>query len=228
MMGWRGSFGLKGVLGLALAASLPLAAHAQFPEAPTVPASMVNSPALKPPPGANVAIVEFDDLECPACAAANPILMEAAKKYHVPWIRHSFLIPGHVWSRQAAINARWFDTKSQGIGDEYQNAMFAQQDSIATLSDLNQATQKFAQQHGIAMPFMVDPQGKLAGEVQSDVDLAHALGLNRTPTIFVVTAHSHDAGHPFVETNDPSMLYAYLDQAVSATGGGAHTARARR
>jgi hypothetical protein len=226
MKGWTSWLGGKGFLAVAMAACMPLAAHAQFPETPTVPGPMLNSPALKPPAGANVAIVEFDDLECPACGAANPILMEASKKYHVPWIRHSFLIPGHVWSRQGAINALWFDLKAKELGADYQNTIFAQQDSIATLGDLNEATQKFAQQHGIAMPFVVDPQGKLAAEVEADVDLAHALGLNRTPTIFVVTAHSHYPGHPFVQTNDPSMLYAYLDQAVSATSGGEkHTAR---
>jgi protein-disulfide isomerase len=226
MNGWKNFLGSKALSALCMAACLPLAANAQFPEAPKVPASMLNSPALKPPAGANVAIVEFDDLECPACGAANPILMAAAKKYNVPWIRHSFLIPGHVWSRQGAINARWFDLKSKQLGDDYRNTIFAQQDSIATLGDLHDATQKFAQQHGIEMPFILDPQGKLLAEVESDVDLAHALGLNRTPTIFVVTAHSHYPGHPFVETNDPSMLYTYLDQAVSATSGGAkHTAR---
>jgi protein-disulfide isomerase len=226
MTGRKSWSGNKGFLTLALATCLPLAAHAQFPEAPTVPGPMLNSPALKPPAGASVAIVEFDDLECPACGAANPILMEAAKKYHVPWIRHSFLIPGHVWSRQGAINALWFGEKSKDLDSEYQNYIFANQESIATLGDLNQFTQKFAQQHGMAMPFVVDPQGKLAAEVEADVDLAHALGLNRTPTIFVVTAHSHYPGHPFVETNDVSMLYTYLDQAVSATSGGVkHTAR---
>jgi protein-disulfide isomerase len=226
MKGSKNWLGSKGLWAGVMVACLPLAAHAQFPETPSVPASMLNSPALKPPPGSNVAIVEFDDMECPACGAANPILMEAAKKYHVPWIRHSFLIPGHVWSRQAAINAKWFEMKSKELSDEYQNAIFAEQSSIATLGDLHDATEKFAQQHGIAMPFMVDPQGKLAAAVQADVDLAHSLGLNRTPTIFVVTAHSHFPGHPFVETNDPTMLYAYLDQAVSATSGGEkHTAR---
>ena len=28
--------------------------------------------ALKPPPGSRVAIVEFEDMECPDCARANP------------------------------------------------------------------------------------------------------------------------------------------------------------
>jgi protein-disulfide isomerase len=215
------AFGLAGFLFLAGA---PLAVHAQFPETPTVPESMLNSPALKPPAGSNVAIVEFDDLECPACAAANPTLEAAAKKYRVPWIRHDFLIPGHVWSPQAAVNARYFDTKSKQIGDDYRNQVFAAQQTIATRDDLNQFTQKFAQQNNLQMPFVVDPQGKFMGEIRADIDLAHALGLNRTPTIFVVTAHSHDPGHAFAQLSDPTMLYSYLDQAVSATSTSTTTA----
>src|SRR5580704_11352834 len=81
--------------------------------------------ALKPPPGARVAIVEFDDLQCPSCAHANPILKAAAAQYNIPWIRHDFLIPSHIWSRNAAIRARWFDTQSKALGDEYRDEVFA-------------------------------------------------------------------------------------------------------
>jgi len=214
---WNRNRTALGIFGLGLALAWAPGALAQFPEAPQVPKTMLNSPALRPPAGADVAIVEFDDLECPACAAANPTLMAAAKKYNVPWIRHDFLIPNHIWSRQAAINARWFDSRSKELGDAYRNAVFAAQQSISTPDDLSQFTQKFAQDHHIALPFVLDPQGKLIDEIHSDVDLAHALGLSRTPTIFVVTAHSHDPGAPFVQMNDTSLLYVYLDQAVSAT-----------
>ena len=91
------------------------------PVAQAQAAQMHDTSALKPPPGARVAIVEFDDLECPACAHANPILKAAAAKYNIPWIRHDFLIPAHVWSRNAAIRARWFDTQSPKLGDEYRD-----------------------------------------------------------------------------------------------------------
>ena len=100
--------------------------------------------ALHPPAGARVAIVEFDDLECPFCAQANPTLMQAAAHYKIPWVRHDFLIPGHIWSPRAAIYARWFDAKSKALGDDYRNQVFANQSSIETLGEMNQFTQKFA------------------------------------------------------------------------------------
>ena len=55
------------------------------------PGTQVHDPsALKPPAGAHVAIVEWEDMECPDCARANPLLREAADKYNIPWVRHDF------------------------------------------------------------------------------------------------------------------------------------------
>jgi protein-disulfide isomerase len=163
-----------------------------------------------------VAIVEFDDLECPACAAANPMLMQAAAKYGIPWIRHDFLIPGHVWSPIAAVNARFFDTKSKTIGNDYRNQVFANQNYIETRDELQQFTQHFASAHGVALPFAIDPQGKLAAAVQADVQLAIRMGLKLTPTIFIVTANSK--GAPFIEVLDPqTQLFTTIDQALTDT-----------
>ena len=201
------------VLGLLLACA-PLTL-AQFSQAPDVPQSAVNSPTLKPSAGARVAIVEFDDLECPLCAAWNPLLMQAAAKYHVSWIRHDFLIPGHVWSPQAAINARWFDDKSRKLGSDYRNAIFAQQRDLATQDDLRACTERFAQAHGIAMPFVMDAQGKLLDEVRADCRLGLSLGVDQTPTVWVVTAGGRKTGYPIARVRDVNLLYAYLDQASS-------------
>ena len=59
---------------LAIAALFAVAAaHAQFGAPP--PGTRVHDPAaLHPPAGARVAIIEFEDLECPDCGRANPIL----------------------------------------------------------------------------------------------------------------------------------------------------------
>src|SRR5580704_14600930 len=72
---------------------------------------------LKPPKGCKVAIIAFEDLECPQCAKAAPLLHEAAKKYNVPLVQYDFPLPMHNWSFEAAVNARFFDTKSKQIGD---------------------------------------------------------------------------------------------------------------
>jgi protein-disulfide isomerase len=213
--------GLKfaGLLPAVAAALLLLAtagaARAQF--APPSPGTQVRDPsALHPPAGARVAIVEFEDLECPDCARANPLLKEAATNYKIPWIRHDFPLPFHNWSFTAAVNARWFDTKSKALGDEYRDQVFANQPSIVSPEVLREFTQKFADSHKIALPFAMDPQGTLATQVKADYALGQRIGIEHTPTIWVVTA-SNSRGAPFVEVVDRSKLYELIDQAMDDT-----------
>ncbi len=217
MLGSSFRSSLLGGAAIALAGAALLfapAARAQFNQ-PAPGTQVHDSTPLKPPPGARVAIVEWEDMECPDCGRANPLLKEAAAKYNIPWIRHDFPLAFHAWSFNAAVNARWFDTKSKKLGDDYRDAVFASQQSITTPDALAQFTQKFAQEHGVAFPFAVDPQGKLAAEVKADYALGQRVGIEHTPTIWVVTANSK--GAPFVEVVDRSKLYQLIDQALADT-----------
>ena len=189
-------------------------ARAQFSGPP--PTTQVHDPAaLKPPPGARVAIIEFEDMECPDCRAANPLLKEASDTYKIPWVRHDFPLAFHAWSFQAAVNARWFDAKSKKLGDEYRDAVFANQPSIASLQDLRTFTEKFATDHKLTLPFAIDPEGKLTAEVKADYALGQRVGIEHTPTIWVTTSQSK--GAPFVEVLDRSKLFQLIDQAIADT-----------
>jgi protein-disulfide isomerase len=191
--------------GLSLALSTPLS-RAQN-----------NMSALKPPPGAHVALFEFADLECPMCARQNSVLKDASAKYHVPWLRHDFPLQMHVWSYQGAVNARWFDTQPTKLGNDYRDAIFANQASIETKDDLRAFTEKFAQQHGVALPFVIDPQNKLSDAIKADYNLGMQLGVHQTPTVWIVTDRSGGAP-PYTEVTDYNKLYTMLDQAVATTG----------
>jgi protein-disulfide isomerase len=202
---------------LALAALLlsVAGAHAQF-GAPSPGTKILDTSALHPPAGARVAIVEFVDMECPICGTENPITKAAAAKYKIPWVRHDYLIPYHAWSQQAAVNARWFDTRSKALGDEYRDQVFANQSSIYNLGVLRQFTEKFARSHGITLPFAIDPQGKLTADVKADSDLGRRTGIEHTPTVFIVTANSK--GAPYIEVQHPDQdLYRIIDQALADT-----------
>lgn len=203
------------LLGALLTCTAPL--HAQFTQAPDVPQAAISSPALKPPPGVKVAIVEFDDMQCPLCGAWNPILMQAAAQYHVAWVRHDFLIPNHPLSPQEAVNARWFDSKSPKLGADYRNTVFAQQRNLDTSADLLQCTEQFARDHHIDLTFVIDPHGELINAVRADCRLATSLGVHETPTVYIVTSGSHAGGYPFVHLQDVRLLSTYLDQAFAAT-----------
>lgn len=199
-------------LAAALFAAIP-GARAQFGPPPI---TTVHDPAaLKPPAGAHVAIVEFEDMECPDCANANPLLREAAAKYDIPWVRHDFPLPFHPWSFQAAVNARWLDTRSKKLGDDYRDAVFANQPSISNLDVLRQFTENFAKSHNLALPFAIDPQGKFAAEVKADYALGQRIGIEHTPTIWITTANSK--GAPFVEVVDRTKLFQLIDQAIADT-----------
>ena len=166
------------------------------------------NPVLRPPRGAQVAIVVFEDLECPDCRRAAPLLDEAAKQYKIPLVTHDFPLPFHKWSFDAAVIARYFDSQSKALGHEYRSYIFEHQPEI-TPENLRAFSDRFAAEHKTTLPFVVDPQGKLAAEVTADRDLGKSIHLEHTPTIYVVSGKTQ--GKPFVEVVDRTQLYQLID-----------------
>jgi protein-disulfide isomerase len=164
--------------------------------------------ALKPPKGAQVALVVFEDLQCPDCRRAAPLVQQAGKTYKIPIVRHDFPLPFHTWSMDAAINARYFDTHSKELGNEYRDYIFEHQPEI-TPQNLRTFSEKFAADHKVELPFVVDPQGKFAAEIKADKDLGVQVGIEHTPTIYVVSNKTQ--GKPFVEVVDRSQLFQLID-----------------
>jgi protein-disulfide isomerase len=164
---------------------------------------------LRPPKGSQVAIVVFEDLECPMCRRTAPLLKEASKKYKIPVVRHDFpLGPMHPWSFQAAVMARYFDTKSKALGNEFRDYCFDNQLEI-NVTNLRGYAEKFAAEHKVDFPFVIDPEGKLAALVNADHNLGMAIKLDHTPTVYVVS--SRNPSHPYVEVKDNSQLYSTID-----------------
>ncbi|WP_419804546.1 DsbA family protein [Terriglobus sp.] len=214
---------------LAAMLSLPFAAHAQI-VGPAGDGHFKDTSMLKPPAGQRVAIVVFEDLECPACAGSHPIEYQVAQQYHVPVVRYDFPLQMHVWSRDAAIFARYLQDKvNPSLADEYRTEVFRNQISIASKDDLQNFTRRFMQQHGQAMPFVVDPGGVLANQVQADYNLGLRLNVTRTPTIVVVTSNGHYETVSGNETgsSDPNRLYTVVDAALKQTHGAAPAATVR-
>jgi protein-disulfide isomerase len=182
-------------------------------------ATAVKDPALlKAPLGKPLAIVDFEDLECPACSHAFPLVHQAADHYKIPIVRHDFPLQMHLWSRDAAITARYIQDKiSPGAAEDFRGAVFQNQASISSKDDLQAFTQKYFQQHGRAMPFVMDPTGQFAREVQADYDLGVRVGLNHTPSIFVVTQKG------YTEVLDVSQLFQTIDTAQASLPAGSDT-----
>ena len=165
-------------------------------------------PALRPPKGAPVAIVVFEDLECPDCARAAPLVEEAARTYKIPVVRHDFPLQMHPWAYDAAVLARFFDTRSKAMGNEFRDTVFKHQIEI-TKDTLRGFAEKFAAAHKVDLPFVVDPEGKLAKLIEADKAAGNELRLQHTPTLYVVS--NKRSGTPFVEVVDRSQLFQLID-----------------
>jgi len=174
----------------------------------TAPAADTVSPVLRPPKGAQVAIVVFEDLQCPQCRRIAPLLEQASKTYKIPLVRHDFPLPMHNWSYDAAVMARYFDTTSKTLGNQFRDYIFSNQLEINP-KNLRSYAEKFAGEHKVDFPFVVDPQGKYAGEVNADRDLGKGIKLDHTPTVYIVSSRHPDK--PFVEMKDTSQLYVLID-----------------
>jgi len=172
------------------------------------PAQDALNPALRPPKGSQVALVVFEDLQCPQCRRVAPILEQAAKTYKIPLVRHDFPLPMHNWSYQAAVMARYFDATSKALGDEFRDYIFANQLEINP-QNLRGYADKFAAEHKITLPYQIDPQGKLAAEVNADRDVGKAIKLEHTPTVYVVS--NRNPTRPYVEMKDSNQLYSLID-----------------
>ena len=170
---------------------------------------------LRPPKGSKVAILVFEDLQCPDCARAAPLLHEAAKKYNIPLVQYDFPLPMHNWSFDAAVNARYFDTKSKKLGDDYRLFIFQNQPQINP-QNLRGTTERFAADNKVTFPFVVDPSGELTAKVKADYAMGQRVGIDHTPTIYVVSDTTR--GKPFVEVVDRMQLYQLIDQVIKDAG----------
>lgn len=177
------------------------------------------SQALRPPKGAKLALVVFEDLECPDCARAHPLIEEASKAYKIPVVRYDFPLPQHLWSFDAAVMARYFVSKSPALGLAFKGYIFERQVQINGPNPLDgegqkrllrNAAEQFAKEHKTTLPFVVDPQGKFAAEVRQSKNIGERIGIQHTPTLYVVTNRAQ--GAPFVEVVDRGKLYELIDQ----------------
>ena len=207
---------------LAAALALPAFVHAQD----AVPAGtgdrFKDTSILKLEPGQRAQLLVFEDLECPACARAFPIEHEAIDHYKIAYSRHDFPLSQHPWSRQAAITARYLQDKvSNDLAYQYRRDVFANQMSMSSPDDLQNFTRKWFAGHGQQMPFVIDPSGRFAAEVQADATLGERLGVQHTPTLIVIGPHG------WTQVTDVTNLYSVIDNTLAQSAPASHPAAKR-
>ena len=159
--------------------------------------------ALKLPQGVDVAIVLFEDMQCPDCARAYPVVRDAAGAHGIPVVVYEFPLKVHNWAFEAAVYAKFFDAKSEKLGDQFRAYIYLNQASLDPDS-LGALVKKFAQEHETELPAAIDPDGSFKRKVEADSELGKQVGLEYTPTIFVVRRGA--ASTDFVEVKDRARL----------------------
>lgn len=136
---------------------------------------------------AKVKLVEFSDLQCPACLAAEPTLraIRALNNLEVQLIYRHFPLPQHSHSKQAAYLAEV--AAEQGKFWQMHDKLFETQDQWSTLPD---ATAFFM---NLVKELNLD-EGKVKQgleketfkqKIDEDITEAQTLGVNSTPTFFI-------------------------------------------
>jgi protein-disulfide isomerase len=155
-----------------------------------------------------ITIIEFEDLECPYCGRAYPIIRSAIANRNLNLVRKDFPLPQHKWARPAAIWARYLEAQSSKTADEYRGDIYASQQKIENVEELNEITKEFFQKHSLSFPENPDPTGQINGSIDADIALGKKIGLVHTPTI-VVCSGAHWIQVARIE---------YLDQALDQFG----------
>jgi protein-disulfide isomerase len=184
LLSWGAKLRLNRVLNMLFALGLSAAALAS------------DATLLKPPRGSTVAMVMFEDLQCSDCAKVYPVVWETAEAHKIPVVLHDFPLPMHNWAFDAAVWARNFDKTSPNLGNEFRKFIYSNQTQI-TRENLLQWVQKFAAENKTAVPAEKDPEGKLAQLVKADYLLGQRIGVEHTPTIWVVS--NSGVSQPLVE-----------------------------
>ena len=137
---------------------------------------------------AQVVLVEYFDLQCPACRLYHGILEELKQQFADDLLvvsRHLPLTSVHANALEAAIAAE--AAGRQDSFDEMVSLLFERQDDWEDLADPTSLFESYASELGLdATQFasdMVDPA--LEARVQRDADVAGELGLSGVPSIFI-------------------------------------------
>lgn len=148
---------------------------------------LVKSDSRQTNPGAKVTLVEFGDLECPACAQAAPIITSVKNQYgqqlnfvfrHLPLQQHKNARPAAEAVEAAGAQGKFF---------EMLDLLYAKQDEWK--SDPNPIPKfvTYAQSLGLDGDKLKQSveQKQFAKVIQRDYEDAMALNLNSTPSLFV-------------------------------------------
>ncbi len=147
---------------------------------------------------AKTSVIEYADLQCPACASYNPIMkrLESDFKGRVKFVYRFF--PLTSVHRNAIISAQAsYAAHKQGKFSEMKDALYENQPAWENLPDPREDFAKFADKIGLDVErFKKDMNSdESKNVVLAGLNEANKLGLNSTPTFFINDLHVSPNGY---------------------------------
>lgn len=130
-----------------------------------------------------VTIVEFSDFECPFCRQFSQTVRPILGKYpnNVRLIYRHFPLPSHKGSFPAAVASE--AAAKQGKFWKYHDELFLNQPDYSS-----QDLERYAKNSGLDLvQFKNDiSNNEIIGKVQEDLEFGREIGINATPTIYLI------------------------------------------
>ncbi len=138
-------------------------------------------------PDAEVTLVEYSDLQCPACASFQPVVDEVVEVYgdRIRFEYRHFPLPIHPYANDAALAAE--AAAQQGEFFAYANLLFSNQSQWSNSSNPQGFFESYAEELNLDIDEFKRHQDSsiLKDKVRSDTNEGRELGVNATPTFFL-------------------------------------------
>ena len=136
-------------------------------------------------PDSKIKIVEFGDYQCPACAAAHPIIKQVldANKDKASFVFRNFPLPIHLNARDSAKAAE--AAAEQGKFWEMHDLLYENQNEWSELGNAKDKFREYAQNLGLDMNKYDEDFDKVIERVNQDFALGERAGVESTPTFFI-------------------------------------------
>jgi len=134
------------------------------------------------------------------------------KNYKIPLVRYDFPLPQHSWSFDAHVT-RAISIPSRKSWANNIVAGSSPTRNFVTKINVRGMSERFATEHHVTLPAFVDPTGELATKVKEDKAVGERVGIDHTPTIYVV---GDSQKTPFIEVTDVTKLGNTIDQMKAA------------
>ena len=139
------------------------------------------------PAQSEMVVVEFSDLQCPVCKAAQPTVERLLKEFpNARFIFQSFPLTQHPWAFKAAVYAQCVAEQSNDAFWKFVSLTYENQEQVTT-ANADEKLKLFAQQAGGGgeKAAQCAAQPAAAAKVRESMALGEALAVSGTPTLFV-------------------------------------------